>query len=76
MISATPQIDVLRYLSEHGEQQTFRVARILNCGTPRARALLDRLQRRGLIEGSRFFGRPILWRLTDNGRSLVAELRA
>lgn len=72
----------LRYLETVGDQQTYRVGRTLGYdrvsgdrATPRARALLRRLERWGYVASAKtnLYGNVIFWSLTDAGRAAVAQ---
>jgi hypothetical protein len=72
----------LRYLEGIGAIMTHQVARTLGYdrvsgdrATPRARALLRRLERWGYVgsEKPRLYGNVIFWNITDEGREAVAR---
>jgi predicted ArsR family transcriptional regulator len=73
-MTTTPLIDIVRYLVDHGEQQTFRIGRHIGCNTDETRRKLRLLERRGMVSPKRMWNGPLFWSATPQGRTMVAHL--
>lgn len=72
-----PQMECLKHLQRHGALSATELAEGLNVSAPAATKLVDRLQRRGLVQRRENPGdrRAVELSLTANGRMIVEQIR-